>query len=149
MTGRTEPLFVIDGVPVNNRTINGITNLNNPNDDFNRSADYGNQFSDLNVADVETATVLRGSAATALYGSRGAAGVILITTKSGKRTKDKLGVEYTGNIGVSQVLRVPHLQNTYGQGWSGLFAYEENGSWGPRADGVDRLWGMLWITPSC
>lgn len=74
------------------------------------------------MADVETATVLRGSAATALYGSRGAAGVILITTKSGKRTKDKLGVEYTGNIGVSQVLRVPHLQNTYGQGWSGLFA---------------------------
>ncbi|HQX44196.1 MAG TPA: SusC/RagA family TonB-linked outer membrane protein [Saprospiraceae bacterium] len=143
VTGRTEPLFVIDGVPVNNRTINGITNLNNPNDDFNRSADYGNQFSDLNVADVETATVLRGSAATALYGSRGAAGVILITTKSGKRSKDKLGVEYTGNIGVSQVLRVPHLQNTYGQGWSGLFAYEENGSWGPRADGVDRLWGNV------
>ncbi|MDQ3142105.1 MAG: SusC/RagA family TonB-linked outer membrane protein [Bacteroidota bacterium] len=140
VNGRTEPLFVIDGVPVNNRSFNSITNLNNPSDVFNRSADYGNQFSDLNINDIESMSVLRGSAATALYGSRGAAGVILVTTKSGKNT-NKLGIEYSGTFNHSRVLRTPHLQNTYGQGWSGLFAYEENGSWGPKADGQDRLWG--------
>ncbi|MBK8483930.1 MAG: SusC/RagA family TonB-linked outer membrane protein [Saprospiraceae bacterium] len=142
VTGRTEPLMVVDGVPVNNRTNNGITNTNNSSDDFNRSADYGNQFSDLNPNDIENVSILRGSAATALYGSRGAAGVILVTTKSGKKN-EKLSVEYSGSYSQSRVLRVPHLQNSYGQGWSGLFAYEENGSWGPRADGRDRLWGNV------
>ncbi|HMS29538.1 MAG TPA: SusC/RagA family TonB-linked outer membrane protein [Saprospiraceae bacterium] len=143
VTGRTEPLMVVDGVPVNNRTTNSIGNLNNPGDDFNRSADYGNQLGDLNPNDIESISVLRGSAATAIYGSRGAAGVILITTKSGKTAVDKFEVDYSGSFSTGQALRVPHLQNTYGQGWSGLFAFEENGSWGPRADGRLRLWGNV------
>ncbi|NOT38573.1 MAG: SusC/RagA family TonB-linked outer membrane protein [Saprospiraceae bacterium] len=143
VTGRTEPLMVIDGVPVNNRTTNSISNLNNSNDDFNRSADYGNQLGDINPNDIENISILRGSAATAIYGSRGAAGVILITTKSGKGSKDKISVDYSGSYSSGRALRVPHLQNTYGQGWSGLFAYEENGSWGPKADGQVRLWGNV------
>ncbi len=142
VTGRTEPLMVIDGIPVNNRTTNGIANLINANDDFNRSVDYGNQLGDVNPNDIENISILKGSAATAIYGSRGASGVILITTKTGSGA-NKLSIDYSESFSLNHVLRVPHLQNTYGQGWSGLFAYEENGSWGPRADGKDRLWGNV------
>jgi TonB-linked SusC/RagA family outer membrane protein len=140
VTGNNQPLFVIDGVPMNNRGNTSSSNALTGND-FSRSMDFGNQMNDINPDDIESISVLKGSAASALYGSRAANGVILITTKKGKQGKIK--VDFNTSYSQQDLLRLPHLQNTYGQGWSGLFAYEENGSWGPKTDGMTRLWGNV------
>jgi TonB-linked SusC/RagA family outer membrane protein len=139
VTGSNEPLYVIDGVPMNNRGNNSAGNANNPNNDFIRSSDFGNQMNDINPNEIESITVLKGVSASALYGSRAGNGAIIITTKRGK--SGAATVDFSSSIAQSQVLRVPKLQNTYGQGWSGLFDPIENGSWGPKLDGVERLWG--------
>ncbi|SEI75303.1 TonB-linked outer membrane protein, SusC/RagA family [Dyadobacter sp. SG02] len=141
VTGNNQPLFVIDGVPMNNRGNTSSSNAQNTNDDFNRSMDFGNQMNDINPNEIESITVLKGISASALYGSRAANGAILITTKRGKSGKTQ--VDISSSFARSQVLRVPHLQNNYGQGWSGLFDRIENGSWGPRLDGKNRLWGNV------
>lgn len=141
VTGNNQPLYVIDGVPMNNRGNTSSTNAANGNDDFNRSMDFGNQMNDINPNEIESITVLKGISASALYGSRAANGAILITTKRGK--SGKTAVDFSSSFAQSQVLRVPHLQNSYGQGWSGLFDRIENGSWGPKLDGQTRLWGNV------
>ncbi|MBS1935750.1 MAG: TonB-dependent receptor plug domain-containing protein, partial [Bacteroidetes bacterium] len=84
-----QPLFVIDGVPVKN-TMNNIAQNNGGGNDV----DYGNTISDLNPSDIESVSILKGPSAAALYGSRAGNGVVLITTKSGKRSKG-LGVTFT------------------------------------------------------
>ncbi|MEZ5050690.1 MAG: TonB-dependent receptor plug domain-containing protein [Saprospiraceae bacterium] len=139
-TGNNEALIVIDGIPILNKANRGLTQVLNANDDFNRSQDFGTQANDINPDDIESMTILKGAAATALYGSAAANGAIIITTKSGKLNQP-LRVDYSGTISQSRVNRLPHLQNTFGQGWNGLWASNENGSWGPKADGVERLWG--------
>jgi len=139
VTGNNQPLYVIDGVPMNNRGNTSSTNTNNPNDDFSRSMDFGNQMNDINPNEIESITVLKGISASALYGSRAANGAIIITTKRGK--SGTATIDFSSSFAQSQVLRVPHLQNAYGQGWSGLFDRIENGSWGPKLDGKERLWG--------
>ena len=83
-----QPLFVIDGVPVKNSLSNVGTNNGGDND-----VDYGNAISDLNPNDIESVSVLKGPSAAALYGSRAGNGVMLITTKSGKRSKG-LGITF-------------------------------------------------------
>ncbi len=140
VTGNNTALIVVDGIPINNRTNTSATTQVNADDDFNRSQDFGNQANDINPNDIESITVLKGAAATAIYGKRGGTGVILITTKSGKKNQ-KLRVDYAGSFAGSTVNRVQHMQNTYGQGWSGLWATNENGSWGPKFDNQERLWG--------
>jgi TonB-linked SusC/RagA family outer membrane protein len=135
MTGSSAPLFVIDGVPVDNGggTValqNGVTN--------------SNRAVDINPDDVEDMTVLKGAAATSLYGSRGAAGVILITTKKGKR-RAKNSVEINSSYQVVSVNRLPELQNEYAQGTSsgastatatvGVYNPLAATSWGPRIMG--------------
>ena len=89
-------------------------------------------------------TILKGAAATALYGSRAASGVIMITTKSGKLQKKGLGVEYNGGLQWETLLRIPELQNEFGMGWYGNKTLIENGSWGPRLDGSMQLWGNVY-----
>ncbi len=84
-----QPLFVIDGVPVKNSLSNISVNMGNSND-----IDYGNAISDLNPNDIESVSVLKGPSAAALYGSRAGNGVILITTKTGKKSKG-LGITFT------------------------------------------------------
>ena len=79
--GDNQPLFVIDGVPVSN-TLNNIGSFGNDN-----RVDYGNAISDLNAEDIENISVLKGPSAAALYGSRAGNGVVVVTTKSGKKTK--------------------------------------------------------------
>ena len=86
-----QPLFVIDGVPVKNSLSNIGTNKGNNND-----VDYGNAISDLNPNDIESVSILKGPSAAALYGSRAGNGVVLITTKSGKRSKG-LGVTFSSS----------------------------------------------------
>ena len=125
-----QPLYVVDGVP--------IMNDFQGEDSFSNSVDFGNQANDINPEDVESVTVLKGASATALYGSRAANGVIMVTTK--RAGAERLSVTYDGSFMGSSVLRVPQTQDRFGQGW-GSFGPMENGSWGPVLDGRDHIWG--------
>ncbi|MFB3387127.1 SusC/RagA family TonB-linked outer membrane protein [Flavobacterium sp. LAR06] len=129
ISGNNQPLFVVDGVPVDNSQLNfgGATR------------DFKNAIADLNPNDIETLTVLKGPNAAALYGSRAAHGVVLITTKSGKGQKG-LGINFSTGITISQVSTLPSFQNTFGQGSNGKFSYVD-GKGGGVNDGVDESWG--------
>lgn len=140
----SSPLYVVDGTPINNSSNGASGNT--------RSFDAGNGVSDLDPNNIESMSILKGAAASALYGSRAANGVILITTKSAKN-KAKISVELLHSTDFSEVARVPHLQNEFGQGWAGLSwsnwagspnnASNENGSWGPAFNGEVRPWGAI------
>jgi TonB-linked SusC/RagA family outer membrane protein len=132
----SQPLYVVDGVPLTNSQNEGGSVLNG-------HADFGSGINALNPNDIENITVLKGSAASALYGSRAASGVIIITTKSGKNTGGKLQVSYDGGFTVQQIGRLPSEQTLFGQGWGGDRALDENGNWGTRFDGKDRVWGYV------
>ena len=120
------PLYIVDGVPIDNSR-NG-----------NNAADFGNGANDINSEDVESVTILKGASATALYGSRASAGVVMITTKKAK--VESLTITYDGTFSASNVLRVMQTQNLFGQGW-GTWDRAENGSWGARLDGTTHEWG--------
>ena len=134
--GNNQPLYVVDGVPITNAQ-------NRTGSALNSQADFGSGINALNPNDIENITVLKGSAASALYGSRAAQGVIMITTKSGKNTNGELQIAYDGGITVQEVGRIPTEQTMFGQGWSGDRALDENGNWGARFDGKERVWGHI------
>ena len=136
LNGSNQPLYVIDGVPMTNTAIISSDHLNN-------QYDFGNGANAVNPDDVENMTILKGAAATALYGSRAANGVILITTKSGHSQKG-VGVEYNGGLQWESVLRLPQSQNDFGMGWYGEKTDDENGSWGPKFDGSMLRYGAVY-----
>lgn len=111
-------LFVVDGVPINNEMTAGGGNAQNVGGNEEMPVDFGNGSSDLNPDDIESVSVLKGAAATALYGSRASNGAIIITTKSGGSEKGskKLNVSYTFGIAVDLVNRWPEFQYQYGNG---------------------------------
>ncbi|WP_345157110.1 SusC/RagA family TonB-linked outer membrane protein [Pontibacter saemangeumensis] len=111
ISGNNNALFVVDGVPIENSNTNST--------DQQRGAggyDYGSAIQDINPNDIAEVTVLKGAAATSLYGSRGANGVIVITTKKGN-TKGGLGVTYTLGLTLDKVSVLPKYQNKYGGGY--------------------------------
>lgn len=90
-------------------------------------------------------TVLKGAAATALYGSRAGNGVVVITTKSGKKGNTRnFSIEYNGGFQWRSVATLPKFQNMFGQGWNGKQTYFENGSWGAELDGSQQLSGPIY-----
>jgi ferric enterobactin receptor len=117
--GNNQPLFVVDGVPYDNQTMNQ-ENLASGNSVAlgNRSSDYGNRAADINPEDIESITVLKGPEATALYGSDGASGAIIITTKKGKTGKGTL--TYNASFRWEKVYRFPEVQTTYMRGANGV-----------------------------
>jgi len=126
--GNNEALIVVDGVRIDNqennteRTLNGVA--------------YSNRAMDINPNDIESVTVLKGAAATALYGVEGARGVVLITTKKGSKGQ-AAKITYNTTYTISEVNRLPELQNRYVQGISGTWLGPETGflaSWGPNVD---------------
>lgn len=136
LTGTSQPLFVVDGIPYNNSSGNigeGGT-----------QADYGNAASNINPDDVESISVLKGAAATAIYGARGSNGVILITTKSAQSRKNNhikgIGVDYNLNVGFESPFVVPAFQNKYGQGKKGQFQWVDGNGSGIYDD-YDQSWG--------
>ena len=133
MNGSNQPLYVIDGIPINNES-SSETSLDG-------AYDFGRGSQDVNPDNIETISILKGAAATTLYGSRAANGVIIITTKSGKA--GKLVVDLTSTAFFSQISRTPKYQESFGQGWDGLHYLIENGSWGPKFDGQPRVWGSV------
>ena len=122
------PLFVIDGIFMDNSTSN------------QGSGAYGmsNRAADLNPDDIESMNILRGGAATALYGLRGANGVVVITTKSGRAGTIK--VDYQGTYGVENVNTMPELQNKYTQGWRGVYNKDDFWpSYGPTVEEAIKI----------
>ncbi len=140
LAGNNQPLYVVDGVPVDNSGFGSANGSGTAN--FNR-ADYGTGISDLNSDDIESISVLKGPNAAALYGSRAANGVILITTKKGTTTKG-LGVTYSTHYDVSSPMVLPDFQDEYGQGTQGMIPdnltdlKNRSGSWGPKMDGSEQ-----------
>lgn len=135
-----QPLYVIDGVPMNN-DVNNNTSLND-------GMDFGNRANDINPEDIESMTVLQSGAGTAMYGSRASSGVIIITTKNGSKAGSKAKVDFTSTTTFESPLRLPYMQNEYGQGWYDRSTeptadLQENGSWGPKFDGEIRKWGFV------
>lgn len=137
--GNNQPLYVVDGVPLTNAQ-------NRSGNDIENQVDFGSGINALNPDDIADMTVLKGAAATALYGSRAANGVIMITTKTGKNTNGKVQVIYDGGYTISRVGRLPDEQKQFGQGWGGSSGggnLQENGNWGAAYDGKDRVWGHI------
>ncbi len=133
LKGNNQPLFVVDGVPIDNTIVESRRGTNNY--DF---TDMGNGAADINPSDIETMTILKGGSAAALYGSRGANGVILITTKTGSRRGFTVEVENSTTF--SNPLLIPDHQNEYGQG-GGLQYWYKDGLNGGKHDGVDESFG--------
>ena len=138
LLGNNQALFVVDGVPINNSNINNTGQMEGRN-----GYDYGNAVSDINPNDIESMSVLKGAAATALYGSRAANGVILITTKKGKKDK-KIGVSFNSNftLGVMDKSTFPEHQTQYGAGYGPYYSegnYVGLEEWDYDGDGTDDL----------
>ena len=153
LSGSNQPLFVVDGVPLEGKDFNST--------DTQRGGggyDYGNLIQDLNPDDIESISVLKGAAASALYGSRASNGVIMITTKKAQKQQG-LGIEFSSTLGIERVSKLPKLQKEYGGGYGymALDGYDDFGeaeingqtylvpdygmdeSWGPKLDGRQVL----------
>ena len=137
-TGNNQPLFVIDGVPIDN------SNYSSDPLGYSRSAiDYGNAAMDIDPNDIAEISVLKGGTAAALYGSRAANGAIVIKTKSGERTGKWMGVQVNSSVSFANPLKLPDYQNTYSQGYANMglsdilniLGYAPDESWGAKMDG--------------
>lgn len=139
INGGNNALIVVDGVPINN-------SIRNAGRDTRSQIDFGNRGNDINPDDIESITVLKGPAAAALYGSIGANGAVMITTKSGKgkANNGKTSVSYSTSYYLSDPLKLPEFQNKYGQGdINGVVDdRRENFCWGLPFDGQLRPWGQ-------
>ncbi len=126
LTGDNQPLFVIDGMPINtDQSYRGSSG---------QSGTYTSSRSiDLNPEDIASMTVLKGGAATALYGLQASNGVIVITTKKGT-TNQRMKVSLHSSVGVKKLGRRIPLQNEYGQGLNGEWRSKYDAAWGPLLD---------------
>ncbi len=132
--GTNQPLFVIDGVPVSN-SFSGSTSING-------GTDFGNRMNDLNPDDIENISILKGASGSALYGSRAANGVIVITTRRGEMDNvRKTDITVTSSVGFEEPFRIIRYQNDFGQGIHGDAVNYENMSWGPQFDHKLHYWG--------
>ncbi len=113
--GSNEALFVIDGVPVRSGTTATSSSSSYTNSGSDFPVDYGNGASDFNPEDIESVSVLKGPAATALYGSRAANGAVIITTKSGRKSKG-IGVTVNSSVVMERAGYWPDFQTQYGSG---------------------------------
>jgi TonB-linked SusC/RagA family outer membrane protein len=127
------PLYVINGVPMDNTQRGSASEWG--------GADYGDGISNINPDDIESMTVLKGQSASALYGSRASNGVILITTKSGKKNSN-FGIEYNTNLQFDKAYNNTDFQQVYGQGQNGAKPATAadalaagNLAWGAKMDG--------------
>jgi TonB-linked SusC/RagA family outer membrane protein len=140
-TGNTQPLFVVDGVPFDN-SVDATTN-------FASNSVYSNRAFDIDPNNIESMTILKGAAASALYGSRAANGVVIVTTKSGSKRARK-GLEVTYNVGYSneKISQVPDYQDKYSQGSNQNYNGGFIGNWGypfsNHVDAINKQFGTLY-----
>ena len=137
ISGDFQPLFVIDGVPIDNSE-NASAQEQDANVPFTQGVGNSNRAVDINPQDVESVTVLKGPAAAAIYGIRAANGAIIITTKKGRNAPGgKINVTLSSRFSVDQVNRLPDEQKIYAQGSRGAYSGPEtgvSGSWGPNVN---------------
>ncbi len=139
LSGSNQPLFVVDGMPVSNELVTSDLT----NDGALQEVDYGNGGAEINPDDIASISILKGAGSAALYGARAANGVVLISTKKGKRSQG-LGITTSSSITAETPLTLPDYQNTYGGGSNGQYAFENGqgagvndggiSSYGPRLD---------------
>lgn len=124
--GSSQPLIIVDGVPMNNSTSygGGGTLIRGRNGGVSQ----GSRMNDINPADIESIQVLKGASAAALWGSRAANGVIVITTKNGQSGKAK--VTFKSTYSLDQVAQRIDAQDTWGQGTGGVYSPTASESWG-------------------
>ncbi|MBA4851166.1 SusC/RagA family TonB-linked outer membrane protein [Emticicia sp. BO119] len=121
--GNNQPLFVVDGIPFDNSV--------NATDGFNQNTVTSNRAYDIDPNNVESLTVLKGAAASALYGSRAANGVVVITTKAGSKSAKKgLEVTYASSFSTEKISTIPDYQDTYTQGSNQTYNGGFIGNWG-------------------
>jgi TonB-dependent SusC/RagA subfamily outer membrane receptor len=123
ITGNNQALFVIDGVPVSNANNNSVLQRNG-----GTGVDYGNAAADINPDNIASLNVLKGAAATALYGSRAANGVIMITTKKGKKDSFDVTLNTGVTFGVIDKTTYTRYQKEYGAGYNAGFYTADLGS---------------------
>ncbi len=133
INGNIQPLFVVDGIPVSNS-----------GDNIGTAAGNGivqqSRINDINPEDVESMEVLKGASAAALWGTRAANGVIIITTKKGRNTNGKVNITFKSTVSFDRVNKMPPLQTTYGQGLGGLYMQGNRSTFGDRI--ADRFGGF-------
>jgi len=129
LSGTIQPLFVVDGVPISNaNTVTGSR--------ITGGFDFGNRAQDINPDDIESVTILKGASAAALYGSRASGGVIIITTKRGKKGS-KASISFNSSIRFDSPLELPDFQNQFVAGDFGVYDFTQgpndqvNSGWGP------------------
>lgn len=128
-TGDNTPLYVIDGMPIASAA---DIDTDKRNTGSVAGADFANRAVDLDPNDIESINILKGQAASALYGMRASNGVIVITTKSGKNArKGKPSITFTSNLAFDKVSTLPEFQKEFAQG-SGTFSPTSSLAWGPK-----------------
>ncbi len=144
LLGNNQPLFVVNGMPVTNDLYSTDDGLNG-----STTIDFGSAAQIINSDDIESMNILKGPAASALYGSRAADGVVLIVTKKGNSANDGLGIEINSSTTFQKILKLPDYQNEYGFGGDGKYSYKDGTNyiganeyyeaygenWGPRMNG--------------
>jgi TonB-linked SusC/RagA family outer membrane protein len=135
LSGRNNPLWVVDGIPINDAHDNTSAGGNR----IAGNRDFANGAAVVNPDDIATITVLKGASATSLYGSRAAAGVIVVTTKRGKASKQGgPSVTINSSLRFDNLFRVPEYQNEYGGGANYKYDSTATGNnWGPRIVGQE------------
>ncbi len=134
MTGNTQPLFIVDGIPFDN-------SVNADADGAVQNTVFSNRAFDMDPNNIESISILKGAAASALYGSRATNGVVVITTKAGKKNVRKgLEVSYNGSVNFQEISGIPDYQDVYTQGSNQVYNGAFIGNWGaPMPDHVDRI----------
>jgi len=159
ISGNNQPLFVIDGVPIEGQGFNDAGSAGSDQYSTARGGggyDYGNLIQDINPDDIASISVLKGPNASALYGSRATNGVVMITTKKGAKNEG-YGITFNTAVGFEVVNKLPKLQKLYGGGGEDKFTevmingqkylypdYATDESWGPKLDNQQVLsWADL------
>lgn len=135
ISGDNSALLVVDGVPIDNSVLNENDLASNR---ANRDNDYSNRGIDLNPEDIETYVIMKGPEATAMFGSQGAGGAILITTKRAKAGTFTVNYNYSGRI--EKPGKMPERQFTYGQGTNGNYDGVSVYSLGPKFKPTDKIY---------
>ena len=143
ITGNLQPLIVVDGVPISNSSVGdeGILSSNGgAGSNQVGGVVQASRLNDINPDDIASMEILKGAAAAALWGTRAANGVIVITTKRGRNNGDnRINVSVRSTIGFDQINQTPKLQQAYGQGINGLYNQTQARSWGDKIS--DRAGG--------
>lgn len=137
LTGNNQPLYVIDGIPFDNTNLGSAGTWG--------GKDMGDGLSNISPDDIESVQVLKGAAASALYGYRGGNGAILITTKSGQKGQP-MSIEFNNSLNFNMIYDYRDFQKTFGQGTNGIrprtideAKSSETSSWGEKMDGKDAI----------